>query len=206
MARRSDHTQEELRELILEAAERAMAGKGLAGLSARDIARDIGYSPGTIYNIFANLDDVVLNVEARVLDRLDAKLGQVPARGTPLQQIRRLAIAYLEFTRANPKLWGLLFEHTLPARTKAPAWYAKRLARLLGRLEVALLPLFPTSQHAAAARTARVLWASVHGIASLAVADKLANVTNARAEVMLDDLIRTYIAGLAQHSGRTSRS
>lgn len=206
MARRSDHTQEELRELILEAAERAMASKGLAGLSARDIARDIGYSPGTIYNIFANLDDVVLNVEARVIDRLDARLRQVSTRGTPMQQVQRLATTYLEFTRDNPKLWGLLFEHTLPARTKVPGWYAKRLERLLGRLEEALRPLFPASRPVAAARAARVLWASVHGITSLSVADKLSNITTARAERMLDDLIRTYVAGLAQPPRKRARS
>ena len=54
---------------------------GLAGLSAREIARRIGYSPGTIYNMFTNLDDVVLHVEARVLDALDKRLTEIPSDG-----------------------------------------------------------------------------------------------------------------------------
>ena len=74
MGRRSTHTPQQLRELILDAAQEIIQAQGLAGLSAREIARRIEYSPGTIYNMFENLDDVVLNVEARVLDALDGRL------------------------------------------------------------------------------------------------------------------------------------
>ena len=68
MGRRSTHTPQQLRELILDAAQDIIQDQGLAGLSAREVARRIAYSPGTIYNMFENLDDVVLHVEARVLD------------------------------------------------------------------------------------------------------------------------------------------
>ena len=75
MGRRSTHTPQQLRELILDAAQDIIEAQGIAGLSAREIARRIGYSPGTIYNMFENLDDVVLNIEARVLDALDQRLA-----------------------------------------------------------------------------------------------------------------------------------
>ena len=95
MGRRSTHTPQQLRELILDAAQDIIQVQGLAGLSAREIARRIEYSPGTIYNMFENLDDVVLHVEARVLDALDKRLstllqdgnadrqGQPPGAGLP---------------------------------------------------------------------------------------------------------------------------
>ena len=75
MGRRSTHTPQQLRELILDAAQDIIQDQGLAGLSAREVARRIEYSPGTIYNMFENLDDVVLHVEARVLDALDRRLS-----------------------------------------------------------------------------------------------------------------------------------
>ena len=65
MGRRSSHTPQQLKDLILEAAYEIIEVQGLAGLSAREVARRIGYSPGTIYNMFENLDDVVLRIEAR---------------------------------------------------------------------------------------------------------------------------------------------
>jgi len=51
MGRRSIHSAEELRELIIQAATDIVERDGLAGLSAREIAKRIGYSPGTLYNV-----------------------------------------------------------------------------------------------------------------------------------------------------------
>ena len=98
MGRRSSHTPQQIRALILDAAQEIIEAQGLAGLSAREIARRIGYSPGTIYNLFANLDDVVLNVEARVLDALDRRLCDVQGEGDSADdgdRLARLARAYL---------------------------------------------------------------------------------------------------------------
>ncbi len=45
MGRRSIHTPEELRELIIDATTAIVEQQGLEGLSAREIAKRIGYSP-----------------------------------------------------------------------------------------------------------------------------------------------------------------
>lgn len=197
MARRSDHTPEALRALILDAAEAIVAADGLAALTARGIAMRIGYSPGTIYHLFANLDEVALHVEARVLERLEAKLTALPPVEDPEAGLKALAEAYLEFTLANRKLWGMLFEHTLPNGIDTPDWYAACLGRLLAVLERALQPFFRAEHAAERIRAARVLWASVHGIVSLSVADKLTNVTTDTAAALIDDLVTTYVAGIA---------
>ena len=121
MGRRSSHTPQQLRELILDAAQEIIDRSGLAGLSAREIARAIGYSPGTIYNMFTNLDDVVLSVEGRVLDALDQRLSDIPETGgNPEARLVEIAHVYLAFTREKPRLWNLLFEHHLPAGTNLP--------------------------------------------------------------------------------------
>ena len=43
----------------------------------------------------------------------------------------------------------------------------------------------------------RVLWAGVHGITSLATANKLSNVTSEAANLLVRDLIKNYLAGVA---------
>ncbi len=55
MGRRAVHSPEELRQLILDASRTIVETNGISGLSAREIARVIGYSPGTLYNIFETL-------------------------------------------------------------------------------------------------------------------------------------------------------
>jgi AcrR family transcriptional regulator len=195
MGRRSIHTAEELRELILKAATELIESDGLAGLSAREVARRIGYSPGTLYNVFDNLDDLVLTIEARLLDRLAARLAEVPSASSPQEQLQRLAETYLRFTSENPRLWNLLFEHHMPAGKDIPAWYRMKLDGLMARIEEALTPVM-NSDPAARQRAARVLWAGVHGITSLSTADKLSNITSEAAGPLVHDLVSTYLAGL----------
>jgi AcrR family transcriptional regulator len=215
MGRRSSHTPQQIRALILDAAQEIIEVQGLAGLSAREIARRIGYSPGTIYNMFANLDDVVLNVEARVLDALEQRLSEVgpgshgvvaeTAAGAD-DRLIRIARAYLAFTQEKPRLWNLLFEHHMPRGAQLPAWYQQKLEGLMAQIERALAPYFSPGSEDERRRAARALWAGVHGITSLSTADKLSVVTTETAGRLIDDLIGTYLAGLARQrtSGGTS--
>jgi AcrR family transcriptional regulator len=196
MGRRSTHTQQQLRDLILDAAQEIIEVEGLAGLSAREIARRIGYSPGTIYNMYENLDDVVLHLEARVLDALETRLAGALGAAGGTEALAALARAYLGFTQERPKLWNLLFEHHLPAGAELPPWYQAKLEGLLARVEEALMPMFPAGNVADRQRAARVLWAGVHGITSLATADKLSIVTSEAASRLIDDLVATYVRGL----------
>ena len=198
MGRRSVHTADELRELILGASTELIESNGLAGLSAREIARRIGYSPGTLYNIFENLDDLVLTIEGRLLDRLDQTLGDVPPESNPTQTVHRLAQAYLRFTHENPKLWNLLFEHHLPPGREVPAWYQTKLEGLLTRVENALAPVMDRSDDQRKRRAARVLWAGVHGITSLSTTDKLSIVSTETAPALVDDLVSAYLKGLGE--------
>lgn len=196
MGRRSIHTPEELRENIVVAATELIANSGLSGLSAREIARRIGYSPGTIYNVFVNLDDLILNIEGRMLDDLDASLAALPANSDPRAHLLALAEAYLAFTHNNPRLWNLLFEHHLPASVDVPVEYRNKLNALLERIENALRPLAVTDDEADLKRRARVLWAGVHGITSLSTADKLSNITAEATWPLVKDLVETYLDGL----------
>lgn len=196
MGRRSLHKPHELRAMILDASREIIQTNGLAGLSAREIARRIEYSPGTIYNMFENLDDVILHVEAHMLDELDKRLQVVMTEPPTVDRVRKLAIAYLNFTHENPKLWNLLFEHHMPAGVDLPLWYQQKLEGLLSHVEKVMAPLFPPGRDTERKRAARVLWAGVHGITSLSTADKLSIVSAEAATVLVSDLVGTYLTGL----------
>jgi len=194
MGRRSVHTPEELREHIVNAATELITTSGLSGLSAREIARRIGYSPGTIYNVFVNLDDLILTIEGRMLADLDRTLEAIPRSGDPRAYLLALAEAYLRFTHEHPRLWNLLFEHHLPAGTDVPDAYRDKLEGLLARIEDALRPLV-NADNDEVKRRARVLWAGVHGITSLSTADKLSSITAEAAWPLVRDLVETYLDG-----------
>ncbi len=143
MGRRSIHTPDELRELIIEATTSIVEQDGLEGLSAREIAKRVGYSPGTLYNVFENLDDLLLIIEARLLDELAGRLADTDASGPPAERLRRLVGTYFVFTQERPKLWNLLNEHRMPAGREVPEWYQAKVENLMTPLEQALLQLLP---------------------------------------------------------------
>ena len=68
MGRRSDHTRSELKQLFVEEGRRQLGEVGLARFSARDVAKRVGYSIGTIYNVFGSYDGLILAINARTLD------------------------------------------------------------------------------------------------------------------------------------------
>lgn len=199
MGRRSRHTPEELRKLAIQSAHQIIAEEGLEGMSARALARRIGYSPGTLYNLFDSLDELILEVEALLLDDLEDRLSNLPAEGSPADQLRQIARAYLSFGRENAKVWNLIAQHQVAPDT-VPAWYSERVERLVNRIERALASYpSPLRDNAQSLRqSARVVWAGLHGIASLSTAEKLSRIAHAPADELVDDLIETYLAGLGE--------
>jgi hypothetical protein len=60
-----------------------------------------------------------------------------------------------------------------------------------------MAPLFTPGADLERHRSARVLWAGVHCITSLATANKLSNVTSEAASILVRDLIHNYLTGVA---------
>lgn len=198
MGRRSVHTPEELRELILRAATDIVVQDGLEGLSARELAKRIGYSPGTLYNVFDNLDDLLLTIEARLLDELAERLAQTDASGSPQEQVQRLAETYYAFTQESPNLWNLLLQHQLPAEYGVPEWYQTKIESLLVPLHAALEPLLGGTDAGSKHRATRTFWATLHGVTSLSTAGKLSPATAHEQGALINDMVTTYLAGLTR--------
>ncbi len=199
MGRRADHTREELHELALTAARTIVSADGLRGLTARGVARGIGYTIGTIYNLFDDLDDLIVHLNGTTLDALYEAVTAEPVGHGPEAALRAYARRYKEFTDTHPKLWRALFEHQLPDGYVRPRWYEPKVIRLLGLAERALEPFFEPDQTTLRQHHARVLWSSLYGICSLAQSQKINEGETATA--LTDTLITTYLAGLSAHNG-----
>ncbi|MGZ8946503.1 MAG: TetR/AcrR family transcriptional regulator, partial [Methylococcaceae bacterium] len=96
MAKRSEHTQEELKALVLSAAEAIVIDEGFSELKVRRIAAEIGYTVGSIYMVFINMADLIMHINAKTLDAISAQLEQVQDCSTE-QSIEALAMTYLSY-------------------------------------------------------------------------------------------------------------
>ncbi len=202
MARRSDHTRDELYEMALAAAREIAEKDGLRGLTARRIAREIGYSPGTLYNVFEDLDDLIVHLNGSTLDTLYEALENIGLDDDPAIAVRALTEGYIRFVRDHPKLWSILFEHHLPDGRLLPNWHHEKIMRLLALLERALAPLFSPGREDLRHHSARVIWSSLHGMVSLEIGGKL--VATESVEGMADSLVTNFVAGLRNGPTRST--
>jgi AcrR family transcriptional regulator len=198
MARRSDHSREQLYRMALDGAREIVSADGLRGLSTRRLAGLIGYTAGTLYQLFEDLDDLIVHLNAETLDGLFEACHDSTSSASPDSALLELADRYLRYVDQNPKLWSALFEHSLPVGRDLPAWYYERTTKLFDLGAEVIQPLVGEGNRAGAELAARVLWAGVYGIAALASSSKLGQA--ASAQQMAHYLVRTFVAGLGSIS------
>jgi AcrR family transcriptional regulator len=168
MGRRSDHTRSELRQLFVEEGRRQLAEVGLAGFSARDVAKRVGYSIGTVYNVFGSYDGLILAINARTLELWTASLRARLAEAGE-DRIACMVSAYFEFAVAHPKAWIAIYEHHMADGGPAPDWYQEVVAGLMGVVGAEIAAVLPGVDPARTMALARSLVATVHGHCAFAL-------------------------------------
>lgn len=193
MARRSDHSRPELATKVLEAARAIVLEVGWRGLTMRGIAARIGYAPGSIYNAVGDIDLVLARLGAASLTAMGDALEAAVARAgdDPREAALALAETYVEEVSAQAPLWATLLEH---GQATVPEWFAEPRARLVTIAEGVLATLFP--ELAARRRAVAVLWAGLHGLASLAVGGNMAFVSDGiPPKDLARSLVLRYLSG-----------
>jgi AcrR family transcriptional regulator len=195
LARRNDHSRDEIREMALQAAEKMIAEVGLEGLSARKVAQAIGYTVGTLYLIFKNLDDLILHVNVRTLDRLFQKMTEEQISPDSQKALLQLAQIYINFANAESLRWKIVFEYRVQHGNEAPEWYKERVTRMFSQVEKHLELLAPHKSKSEIQNAARAIWGGVHGICMLAVTGNLGVVGVESVDDLTQSLINNYLKG-----------
>ena len=190
MARRSDHTREELAELAIDAALALIDEEGFANFSARQVAAKIGYTVGTLYNVFGTYDELLYHVHARTLDHWYEFMQARLKRGKA-EPLRVLARGYVEYARTHYNRWIALFEPPRDKSIPVPVWYQERIKRFFAMLEDTIAPAGHDRRKVK--RDAQVLWAGIHGISILSLTGRLEMVEAEPTEALVNALIDNYL-------------
>lgn len=164
MGRRSDHSREELKEIIISAGHRQMLDVGFAHFSAREVAKRVGYSIGTLYNVFGNYDELILAINGRTLDlwrdHLETRLETMEHGG---DRLKAAVNAYFEFAIINRHAWTALYDFRLPDDIEPPARYCEKVTAIMTVVEREIAAALPPGRRSDAAALTRSLLATVHG-------------------------------------------
>jgi AcrR family transcriptional regulator len=106
---------------LIQAAKKVLQEEGLAALSVRRVAREIGVVPSAVYNHFKGREDLLVAVAAdgyHVMELLADKIESL--NSDPEQRVRQLARDYLVFAAEYPNLYRLMFSPEVVAYRADP--------------------------------------------------------------------------------------
>ena len=181
----------DLRTRLTDQAERVIAKQGLAALKARDLAAEAKCSVGAIYNVFADLNELVMAVNARTFRRLGAAVTtsiapSIMGRDLPPRDcLIAMSHAYLHFAAANTQAWRALFDLEMASDAQVPAWYLAELDALFALISAPLARIFPDWPASQIDLMTRALFSSVHGIVLLGLEKRISGVPIDRIEQMI---------------------
>ncbi|EEO02579.1 TetR-like C-terminal domain-containing protein [Vibrio cholerae] len=194
MARRNDHTREELVALTLDRVKQFLDTHSYHELSLRKVATMIGYVPSTLVNVLGNYNLLLLHVVAQTLDELAQEAQQAVKSTTyPKDALYQLAYCYHDFAKKNPYRWQLIFEHNMNG-DMLPEWQAQRINNMTSMLEDLLKVIAPLRSEQEVLQASRVLWSGVHGITILSVDDKFFANEPIDGNALINNLLNHYLA------------
>lgn len=182
---------------LLARAAAILEQEGLEAVQARRIAAEAECSVGTLYNVFGDIDGLIVAVNAETL----AMLGQAVRAGAEAttseglgDRMHALAMAYMRFALDNHRRWEAVFKHRMPPGRPVPPSYLEDQERLLTVIEIVLGDVVPDPERRATA--ARALFGAVHGIVALALDDRLGGQMMRELEVQLAFIVDVAARGL----------
>lgn len=130
------------REALIEAAGRAITGRGLAGLRIKDIAAEAGVSAGSVLYYYPELDDLVFEVHQSAVERyLTNRHAATDDAGDPVERLRAAAASGLP-RDSDDATHRLLYElHGLADRSRQHATLMASLYAREAALYTTLLEL-----------------------------------------------------------------
>lgn len=185
---RRDHNLADIRERAIPVAERIVLEEGLDALNARRLAKDVGVSVGSLYNAFGDLDAVVRAVIGNSALMLSRTLHAAIEQPAPDRRTRLVALgeAYLDFAIAEPQRWWLLFEY----KSNQPSDETAQEFQL-GLLEMLVEVGGGDPKSDQHRQTFLLLWASVHGLVTLACRPTIVAINQKVARTYIADLVDT---------------
>jgi AcrR family transcriptional regulator len=166
------------RDTFCEAAYGLYVRDGYDAVTMRGIAKVLGCSPMMAYRYFENKEDVFASLRAMRFHDLANSLADVPATMPPVEYLRELGTAYANFAHKTPHAYQLLYmipvdplkpyPEVVEAQERTQRILFDATRRLVGSGDIQGDPVL----------LAHRLWASVHGLVSLDLANQLTQGTS----------------------------
>jgi TetR/AcrR family transcriptional regulator, cholesterol catabolism regulator len=126
------------RDAILEAAVKLFGKRGYAGTTMRDIAREVGVLPGSLYAHISSKETLLDEIVESGIESFLAIEPTIPTHGTGREKLRAAIKAHIAVATAHPgrtlvvlHQWGFLTEPNLTRALSKGRRYHQMFVRLI---------------------------------------------------------------------------
>lgn len=189
ISERKAKEKEELKKMILQAAKKLFAEKGIEHTTIRNIAQEIEYSVGTVYVYFKDKNDILHELHTQGFRQLGGEMKVLFSVNDPMERLKALGRVYLKFALDHPEMYDLMFSMKAPMdfleSTHKDEWNeGKATFELLkGTVKDCMHSgHFVGHEHEA---LSFAIWSAVHGMASLVIRQRVQGVTQIAPEMMI---------------------
>lgn len=201
---RKQRYKEDFRVKILEAAKKLFVQEGIEATSIRKIAKEIEFSPTTIYLYYKDKSDIVYALHQEGFSILRQRMDPLIHVENPFERLKALGKAYLAFAMEEPDFYEVLFMKKEPMEfldnncVESEWEEGERVFDLLQQT-VRDCQQIGHFQAIDAGLLSLQAWSSVHGLASLFITghfQKLGEMSNLMVDfdVLLDSTFQIYIS------------
>jgi len=114
---RKEREREEMRELILQAAQKLFLSNGYEKTSIRSIAEAIEYSPATIYLYYKDKNELLFSLHEAAFRKMTLEFLTIAEVQNAFDRLVALGHKYIKFALENPELYDLMFIMDAPMET-----------------------------------------------------------------------------------------
>jgi AcrR family transcriptional regulator len=171
---RRERQREETRARILEAARELFVANGVAATTMRAIAARIEYTPTAIYHHFRDKDALLAELCTNDFLALAGAFQRIGRIEDPIERIRRIGIAYVDFALDNKSQYQFLFMTPSSHVHGDGMKYVEKnnpeqdaYAFLRASVEEALKRGLFRTEFQDPDQLAQILWGGLHGIVAL---------------------------------------
>lgn len=192
----SDDAIGEFRKRICDVSVRLFVEQGYEGFSLRALAAELGCSHTTPYRYFADKDAIFAAVRAECFRRFASFLrARLREDADPIDRLRLLARAYFDFASDQPSAFRIVFELGQPHPTESPEVAEAGADAWSVLYDVVRDAIDAGALEGSPLEVAHTMWAGIHGVATLHLAQKLVAGRSADAtlEAMTEALVRAHV-------------
>ena len=185
-----------IQENLIQTGRQIIEEKGVEFLTARKLSEASGYSVGTIYNQFTNMDNFILIQNYLTLDALYQRLNEVKA-DFAYDRLNAYLSVFTEFVMKNQNFWFMVYKfHLNQSERSFSITYLRRISKTVMLIGQAFKDLYPDLNTIKRHASVQVLWITLFALSSLLTTNAVKSYSKIDEKKICSFLLNTYLAGI----------